>query len=82
MSASSYYYDPHLKCIRYNQSLIGDDGTATLHGVIVSVESGDKTLSFLQPGKIMMGEILEIYDPEEERKEEDYEGKRRDGGNV
>jgi len=38
---------------------------ATLPGVIVSVESGDKSLSFLQPGKVMMGEIIDIYDPDE-----------------
>ena len=43
---------------------------ATLPGVIVSVESGDKSLSFLQPGKVMMGEIIDIYDPEERDSEE------------
>jgi len=43
---------------------------ATLPGVIVSVESGDKSLSFLQPGKVMMGEIIDIYDPDERDSEE------------
>jgi len=55
MSNPSYYYDPQSRCIKYNKSLIDNDGMATLPGVIVSVESGDKSLSFLQPGKVMMG---------------------------
>lgn len=70
MSNPSYYYDPHSKCLKYNKSLIDNDGMATLPGVIVSVESGDKSLSFLQPGKVMMGEIIDIYDPEERDSEE------------
>ena len=70
MSNPSYYYDPNTKCIKYNKSLIDNDGMATLPGVIVSVESGDKSLSFLQPGKVMMGEIIDIYDPEERDSEE------------
>ena len=71
MSNPSYYYDPHSKCIKYNKSLIDNDGMATLPGVIVSVESGDKSLSFLQPGKVMMGEIIDIYDPEERDSDEE-----------
>jgi len=65
------YYDPHSKCIKYDPSLLRDGdggrggvgGTATLSGVVV--DGGD----ILKPGKMLMGEIIEIIDPDETKED-------------
>ena len=70
--STAYYYDPHSRCIKCDPALaqVGDDGTITLHGIIVEVEDARGNVipssSFhLQPGEELMGEVIEIIDLDE-----------------
>ena len=70
--STAYYYDPHARCIKCDPALaqVGDDGTIILNGIVVEVTDDRGNIipssSFhLQPGKELMGEIVEIIDLDE-----------------
>ena len=74
--APAIYYDPYAKCIKFQQGACDADGVLTLSGVIVE---GD--LSIFGEGKTLMGEIIEIIDPNEQKEEDpDDDGANEAGG--